>query len=131
MSDMPILEKYEKRPTREKVTLKGAGVVLNLVTDENQEYMEKLAREIDKQVTEKVISNTRISKIDAALYSALQNLDAYCKLREELNAQKERTERICREFALLKEENAELKTLLGGASVIDEEKSDESESEKE
>ena len=39
MSDMPILEKYEKRPTREKVTLKVAGVVLNLVTDENQEYL--------------------------------------------------------------------------------------------
>ena len=122
---------YEKRSSRDKLTLKITGVEINLVTDEKREYMEKLAREIDRQVTEKVISNTRISKIDAALYSALQNLDAYCKLREELNAQKERTERICREFALLKEENAELKTLLGGASVNDEDTSDESESEKE
>jgi len=122
---------YEKRSSRDKLTLKITGVEINLVTDEKREYMEKLAREIDRQVTEKVISNTRISKIDAALYSALQNLDAYYKLREELNAQKERTERICREFALLKEENAELKTLLGGASVNDEDTSDESESEKE
>jgi len=122
---------YEKRSSRDKLTLKITGVEINLVTDEKREYMEKLAREIDRQVTEKVISNTRISKIDAALYSALQNLDAYYKLREELNAQKERTERICREFALLKEENAELKTLLGGVSVNDEDTSDESESEKE
>ena len=122
---------YEKRSSRDKLTLKITGVEINLVTDEKREYMEKLAREIDRQVTEKVISNTRISKIDAALYSALQNLDAYYKLREELNAQKERTERICREFALLKEENAELKTLLGGVWVNDEDTSDESESEKE
>ena len=122
---------YEKRSSRDKLTLKITGVEINLVTDEKREYMEKLAREIDRQVTEKVISNTRISKIDAALYSALQNLDAYYKLREELNAQKERTERICREFALLKEENAELKTLLGGVWVNDEDTSDESESKKE
>lgn len=109
--------KSEKRSVRERVTLKVAGVELNLVTEESSEYMEKLASEIDERVSKMIISNARINKIDAALFCALDYLDAYHKLREDLAAQKERTERITREFALLKEENDELKTLLGGSSA--------------
>jgi len=125
------MSEFEKRPSREKVTLKVAGCELKLVSDDNEEYLIKLAREIDRFVTGMVVANTRINKIDAALYCALEYLDKYNRQQDELNAQRERIERILGEFALLKEENEELKTLLGGPSVNNEEKSDESESEKE
>ena len=107
------MEKYEKKQMKERVTLTISGVELNLVTEESPEYMEKLAEEIDKRVTQIVVGNTRTNKIDAALFCALDYLDAYHKQQEKINAERERADRFYREFCLLKEENAELKTLLG------------------
>ena len=40
------MEKYEKKPMKERVTLTISGVELNLVTEESAEYMEKLAEDV-------------------------------------------------------------------------------------
>ncbi len=118
----------EKRPLKERVSMTVAGIELNLVTEESPDYMRELAAELDRRVTEIVVGNTRINKIDAALFCALDYLDALRKQESKIAAERERADKYQREFCLLKQENAELKLLLGGGiGENDEESADEAE----
>ena len=106
----------EKKLQKKSISLTVAGVGLNLLTDESDDYMKELAEAVTKKITDRVMGNARTNKIDAALICALEYLDDVNKQKADIAKEHERAEIFYRELCLLKQENAELKTLLGGVS---------------
>jgi cell division protein ZapA (FtsZ GTPase activity inhibitor) len=74
--------------TKKRITLDIAGYRLNIVTDEDHSYVNKLADIISKQVSTLALSGSGITKTDAALLYALDLLDENVKLKMELAAMK-------------------------------------------
>ena len=103
----------EKRTAKERLALRIAGVTLTLVADENREYMLGLAEELDRRMNELMRSNVRASKIDAALFCALDALDAARRQESKTADEAARADRFMQELAFVKQENEELKLLLG------------------
>ena len=103
----------DKSPAKEKLALRIAGVTLTLVADENREYMLGLAEELDRRMNELMAANIRANKIDAALFCALDALDAARRQEAKIAAEAARADRFMQELTLVKQENEELKLLLG------------------
>ena len=103
----------DKSPAKEKLALRIAGVTLTLVADENREYMLGLAEELDRRMNELMAANIRANKIDLALFCALDALDAARRQEAKIAAEAARADRFMQELTLVKQENEELKLLLG------------------
>lgn len=71
-----------------------AGISVTLLSEEEEEYVKKLAKVLDRRVMELTIDKNRFSKSEALILCALDYLDETVKLRDELAALKgERHER--------------------------------------
>ena len=70
--------------TKKKINLEIAGSKIPLVTDENEQYVQKLAAVVSQKVISLSHSGNGITKTDAALVYALTLLDENFKLRLEL-----------------------------------------------
>ncbi len=117
----------EKGAAREKLALRIAGVTLTLVADENRDYMLGLAEELDRRMNGILNANVRANKIDAALFCALDALDSARRQESKTAAAEARADRFMQELALVKQENEELKLLLGAkapAGTADENEKD-------
>lgn len=63
----------------EKIKLTIAGEKYNISTDDDLEYVQKLADEIDGAITELVKTNGRISVTQAAVLTTLDYADKYTR----------------------------------------------------
>lgn len=73
---------------KRKVSLNIAGNTISLITDENPEYVQKLAAIVSQRVNTLSLSGSGISKMDASLVYALDLLDENFKLKMALEEAK-------------------------------------------
>lgn len=78
---------------KRKVTLNMVGNQISLVTDENPEYVQKLAAVVSQRVHTLSLSGSGISKMDAALVYALDLLDENLKLKMALEEMKKNADK--------------------------------------
>ena len=69
---------------KKKITLYIANSRIDIVTDEDAEYVRKLSGIISQKVSAMTLSRTNVTKTDAALIYALELLDENFKLKMEL-----------------------------------------------
>ena len=70
--------------TKKKINLTIANSRVNIITDEDEKYVEKLASIISQRVNSISLSGNSVTKMDAALLYALELLDENFKLKVEL-----------------------------------------------
>ena len=73
---------------KKRVEITVAGTVMTVITDEEPEYVEKLAERLDRRVMELTLNYGRCSKTEALILSAIEALDAAIKLKGKLNERK-------------------------------------------
>lgn len=73
---------------KEHYTLLIGGAELKLISDEPEEYVNSLARTLEKQIYDMTVSSKQCGKYEAALMLALEYLDRSKKLEDELRALK-------------------------------------------
>lgn len=80
---------------KEKVTLVVSGIKIDIVTEDDTEYVKMLGRIIEKRVSDLVISSASRQKNEALLLCTLDYLDERNKLLKE-------NEHLKEEIAILK-----------------------------
>jgi cell division protein ZapA (FtsZ GTPase activity inhibitor) len=71
--------------SKKKMNLDIAGSKITVITDEDQNYVEKLASFLSQRVNTLYLSGNGINKSDAALLYALELLDENFKLKMKLS----------------------------------------------
>lgn len=101
---------------KKKYDVTIAGVEMSIISDEREEFVQKLVAKLDKQITDITIQNKRCSKLDAAI---LVSLDLSC---EKAKAEK-RVRNLEAQIALydanlrrMREENIKLKNAMLGTN---------------
>ena len=79
-----------------------AGLPLNIVTEEEENYLLALVDKLSRTVSEIVIKNRSASKTDAAILCALDGLDAKEKMQEKIDTLESENERLRAENERLK-----------------------------
>ncbi len=79
---------------KEKLTLVVSGIKIDIVTQDDPEYVKGLGRLLEKRVSDLVISSTTRQKNEALLLCALDYLDERNKLKEENEKLKEEIARL-------------------------------------
>ncbi|MBR5314892.1 MAG: cell division protein ZapA [Clostridia bacterium] len=74
---------------KEKLTLVVSGILIDIVTEDDPEYVRGLGRLLEKRVSDLVISSTTRQKNEALLLCALDYLDERNKLKAENEKLKE------------------------------------------
>ncbi len=82
---------------KETVTLVVSGIKINIVTDEDIDYVKGLGRLLEKRVSDLVISSTSRQKNEALLLCALDYLDERNKLQKENEELKKTIEKLKKE----------------------------------
>ena len=67
---------------KNKITIELCDKEFSLVSDESEEYVKSLAKEINQMIQETAYKNLRISKADAAVLTCLDLCDQNRKLTE-------------------------------------------------
>lgn len=88
----------------ERYTIEIGGMELNIVTDEDEEYVVGLAKLIDTRINQMILSNKRCTKTEAALFCALDFLDDKMKSTLALEEAKKRVTELSVENQRLKKE---------------------------
>ncbi|MDD4773477.1 MAG: cell division protein ZapA [Eubacteriales bacterium] len=89
---------------KERYTVEISGIELNLLSDEQEDYVLGLAKIIDGRINAMVMSNKRCNKTEAALVCALDYLDDKLKTTLTLeNVKKQRDDSIIENQRLRKE----------------------------
>lgn len=91
---------------KQKYTVTVAGMTVNLVSDEQEEYVNGLVRLLDQRINEMVVSNKHCSKSEALLFCTIDYFDD--KIKNSL-----RFQRMQETIDKLTEENEELRKKLG------------------
>lgn len=79
---------------KEKITLIVSGVRINIVTENDPEYVKALGRLLEKRVSDLVISSSGRQKNEALLLCALDYLDQRNQLEKENAELKAEIERL-------------------------------------
>lgn len=103
-----------------------------LVTDESEDYVKSLAKEINKQIDDSIYRNIRSSKMEAAMLTCLDYCDKNRKLSEANDNMRRQISAYIDEIALLnkriaKFERAKSKPGRGTSGESDSDEADESE----
>lgn len=90
-----------------KVEVVIGGEIITLMSSENEDYMQKLARYIDKKLNEikQLNSNASINERTRTLFIAANIADDYFKTSDELHALEAVHERYVTEMGRMQEEN--------------------------
>lgn len=73
---------------KERLTLVVSGIKIDIVTEDDPEYVKGLGRLLENRVSDLVISSTNRQKNEALLLCALDYLDERNKLKKENEALK-------------------------------------------
>ena len=79
---------------KEKLTLVVSGIMINIVTENDPEYVKGLGRLLENRVSDLVISSSNRQKNEALLLCALDYLDERNKLAKENEELKKEIERL-------------------------------------
>lgn len=60
---------------KQKYTVTVAGMTVNIISDEQEEYVNGLVRLLDQRIEEMVSGNKRCSKTEAILFCAIDYFD--------------------------------------------------------
>ena len=104
---------------KQKYTVTVAGMTVNLVSDEQEEYVNGLVRLLDQRINEMVVSSKHCSKIEALLFCTIDYFDD--KIKNSL-----RFQRMQETIDKLTEENEEMRKKLGIKAKADIEDTDTS-----
>jgi len=99
---------------KQKYTVKISGITLNLITEENEEYVNTLVKMVDEKITLITKSNKRINKTEATIFCAMDYLDEKFKTELDMKKYGDQIDAYKRDIEELKQENDELKKLLEG-----------------
>ena len=77
---------------KEKYEISVAGTEMTVVTDESEDYVNRLVQTLDRRITEMVLVKNRCTKIEALTLCAMDYLDMALKLKAELEAVKDELE---------------------------------------
>ena len=94
---------------KERYIVEISGIELNLLSDENEEYVLGLAKIIDGRINGMVMSNKRCSKTEAALVCALDYLDDKLKTTLTLETVKKQRDEGLLEIQRLRKELDDLR----------------------
>lgn len=94
---------------KERYIVEISGIELNLLSDENEEYVLGLAKIIDGRINGMVMSNKRCSKTEAALVCALDYLDDKLKTALTLETVKKQRDESLLEIQRLRKELDDLR----------------------
>lgn len=98
---------------KDKHTINILGMSLTLVSEESDEYLNSLAAQIEERIKDMTMKSGRVTKMDAAMFCALDYLDLKIKAEERVGDAKKQFEDYERTIAELQAENSELRALLG------------------
>lgn len=73
----------EQTDMKEKITLVVSGIKIDIVTEDDIEYVKSLGRHLEKRVSDLVIASANRQKNEALLLCALDYLDERNKLKKE------------------------------------------------
>ena len=104
---------------KQKYTVTVAGMTVNLVSDEQEEYVNGLVRLLDQRINEMVVSSKHCSKNEALLFCTIDYFDD--KIKNSL-----RVQRMQETIDKLTEENEEMRKKLGIKAKADIEDTDTS-----
>lgn len=104
---------------KQKYTVTVAGMTVNLVSDEQEEYVNGLVRLLDQRINEMVVSSKHCSKNEALLFCTIDYFDD--KIKNSL-----RFQRMQETIDKLTEENEEMRKKLGIKAKADIEDTDTS-----
>ena len=104
---------------KQKYTVTVAGMTVNLVSDEEEEYVNGLVRLLDQRINEMVVSSKHCSKNEALLFCTIDYFDD--KIKNSL-----RFQRMQETIDKLTEENEEMRKKLGIKAKADIEDTDTS-----
>ena len=104
---------------KQKYTVTVAGMTVNLVSDEQEEYVNGLVRLLDQRINEMVVSSKHCSKNEALLSCTIDYFDD--KIKNSL-----RFQRMQETIDKLTEENEEMRKKLGIKAKADIEDTDTS-----
>lgn len=96
----------ERESMKQKYTVTVAGMTVNIVSDEQEEYVNGLVRLLDQRISEMVEGNRHCSKTDAILFCAIDYFDDKIKNSLRFQHMQETIEK-------LEAENASLRAMLG------------------
>lgn len=68
---------------KQKITLVVSGIMINIVTENDPDYVRGLGRLLENRISDLVISSSNRQKNEALLLCALDYLDERNKLKEE------------------------------------------------
>ena len=91
---------------KQKYTVTVAGMTFNIISDEQEEYVNGLVRLLDQRIEEMVSGNKRCSKTEAILFCAIDYFDDKIKNSLRFQHMQETIEK-------LEAENASLRSELG------------------
>ena len=91
---------------KQKYTVNIAGMTVNVISDEQEEYVNGLVRLLDQRINDMVMSSKHCSKNEAILFCAIDFFDD--KIKNSL-----RLQRMQETIEQLTQENEELKKRLG------------------
>lgn len=99
----------------EKIQIKIANEVYNIMTDDNLEYVAQLGEELDAKLSAIIGGNARVSVTQAAILTALEYADASKKceitaenLRNQIQEYLEESARARTDVEIMKRENEKL-----------------------
>ncbi|MGI6202036.1 MAG: cell division protein ZapA [Eubacteriales bacterium] len=98
---------------KQRYTVEVAGTILNLLSDESEEYVMGLAKIVSRKINDIVVSNKRCTKFDAAILACLDYLDDKMKTAVRVDDLQSQIMSYAQEAAKLRRENAELRRKLG------------------
>ena len=104
---------------KQKYTVTVAGMTVNLVSDEQEEYVNGLVRLLDQRINEMIVSSKQCSKNEALLFCTIDYFDD--KIKNSL-----RFQRMQETIDKLTEENEEMRKKLGIKAKADIEDTDTS-----
>lgn len=91
---------------KQKYTVTVAGMTVNIISDEQEEYVNGLVRLLDQRIEEMVSGNKRCCKTEAILFCAIDYFDDKIKNSLRFQHMQETIEK-------LEAENASLRAMLG------------------
>ena len=97
---------------KQKYTVDVSGIQLTIVTEEEEAYVKELARTVDEKIHKIIMSNTRRTKTEAIIFTAIDYLDERNKIELDMDKLRNQINGYKRDVEDLKRENDELKKLL-------------------
>jgi len=106
---------------KQRYTVEVAGTVLNLLSEESEEYVTGLAKIVSRKINDMVVTSKRCTKLEAAILACMDYLDDKMKTAVKVDDLQSQLMGYAQETAKLRKENAEMRRKLGLPAQSDDE----------